>query len=205
MRSVLGALTLAAVVALVAACSSTRVVQQWTSPEYTSAAFHRILVIGVSNQPALRRSFEDEFVAQLEERGVDAVPSYRYIPESGKVAQARMQEAVRAAGADGAIVTRLVRVERRTRVSPGFYGPGPDLGFYDGYAGAWLGYYEPPMVHQYDVYISETSLWDTRNNRLVWSGSAETEAPHDVNKEIKHYVDAVLSALEKHSLLAAAR
>lgn len=37
-------------------------------------------VIGVSTQAGIRRRFEDEFVAKLEAAGVDAEPSYRYIP-----------------------------------------------------------------------------------------------------------------------------
>jgi hypothetical protein len=73
------------------------------------------------------------------------VPSYRYIPEDGGAAEARLQEAVRLASADAALVTRLVRVEKRTNVSPGYIYPAPavSLGFYDGYAFAWLGYHEP--------------------------------------------------------------
>jgi len=37
--------------------------------------------VGVSKQPSIRRTFEGEFVAKLKATGVDAVPSYRYVPE----------------------------------------------------------------------------------------------------------------------------
>jgi hypothetical protein len=34
-------------------------------------------------------------------------------------------------------------------------------------------------VYQYDVYISETSLYDVTRNQLVWAGTAQTtNAPH---------------------------
>ena len=110
-------------------------------------------MVGVSKQPSIRRTFEDEFVAKLKSAGVDAVPSYLFIPEDGQVEEARLQEAVKRGNADAVIITRLVRVEKKTEVSPGFYQPAPavTLGYYGGYSAAWLGYYEPPRIYQYDV------------------------------------------------------
>ena len=49
------------------------------------------MVIGVSKQPSIRRTFEDEFVTQLKVAGVEAVPSYLYIPEDGQVEENRLQ------------------------------------------------------------------------------------------------------------------
>lgn len=195
----------ALVLLLVAAgCSSTKLVSQWENPEYVPAGFNRLLVIGVSRQPGLRRTFEDTFVARLKAENVDAVPSYRLIPEDGPVPEARLQEAVERGGADGVLITRLVRVEQRTEVSPGYYAPAPALGFgvYPWYSGAWLGYYEPPRVYQYDVYTSETSLYDVRRNQLVWSGTVQTRSPSDLERDIRHYVDTVIKALKKEEVLA---
>jgi hypothetical protein len=187
------------VLSLTACAASTKIVNQWTSPDYTSPRFKKIMVIGVSKQPSIRRTFEDEFVTKLKAAGVEAVPSYLYIPEDGQVDESRLQAAVKQAGADAVIITRLVRVEKKSEVSPGFYQPAP-FGFYGGYSAAWLGYYEPPRVYQYDVYISETSLYDM--NQLVWAGTVETTAPHDINKEIERYVDTVIDALKARNLLA---
>jgi hypothetical protein len=186
-----------------AGCASTRIVNQWRNPDYVSAHFSRILVLGVSKQPATRRTFEDEFVARLRAAGVDAAPSYRYVPEDGPVDQARLQGAVKQAAADAAIMTRLVRVETRTGVTPGFYHPAPGfgLGFYGGYSAIWLGYYEPPQVYQYDVYISETLLYDMASNQLVWGGTAQTTAPGDLRTEVRGYVEIVINALREEGLL----
>lgn len=160
------------------------------------------MVIGISQQPGIRRSFEDEFVARLKMTGADAVPSYRFITEDGPVEEPRLREAVGQAGADATLVTRLVRVEQKTQVSPVYYPPALGFGFYRGYANAWYGYYEPPMAYVYEVYISETSLYDTAKNQLIWSGTVET-LPQGINKDISRYVDAVIEALKRKSLLAA--
>jgi hypothetical protein len=187
----------------VAGCASTKIVNQWANPAYGAPRFRRILVIGVSKQPSIRRTFEDQFVAELRATGVDAVPSYRYIPEDGQVDEPRLHEAVKQANADAVIITRLVRVEKKTEVSPGFYQPAPALGFgfYRGYSAAWTGYYEPPRVYQYDVYISETSLYDMAKDQLVWTGTVQTTAPDDIDKAIQHYVDTVIDALKDKNLL----
>jgi hypothetical protein len=189
---------------LTACAASTKIINQWVSPEYASPRFKKVMVIGVSKQPSIRRTFEDEFVTQLKASGVNAVPSYAYIPEDGQVDESRLQAAVKQAGADAAIVTRLVRVEKKTQVTPGYYQPPVvGFGFYPGYSAAWGGYYEPPSVYQYDVYISETSLYDMAKNRLVWAGTAETTAPGDINKEIERYVATVIDALKGKNILTA--
>jgi hypothetical protein len=196
------ALALAAALGLTACAASTQIVNQWVSPDYTSPRFRKIMVIGVSKQASIRRTFEDEFVTQLKAAGVEAVPSYLYIPEDDQVDESQLQAAVKQAGADAVIITRLVRVEKKTEVSPGFYQPAP-FGFYGGYSAAWRGYYEPPRVYQYDVYISETSLYDM--NQLVWAGTVETTAPDDINKEIQRYVNTVIDALKSKNLLPSSK
>jgi hypothetical protein len=189
--------------ALVAAgCASTRVIHQWSNPDYASPPrFKKLMVIGISQQQSIRRSFEDEFVTRLKAAGVDAVPGYRFITEEGPVEEPRLREAVAQAGADATLVTRLVRMEQRYQVSPSYYPPPPGFGFYRGYAGAWYGYYDP-QVYPYEVYISETSLYDTAKNVLVWSGTVETTSA-GISQDIVHYVEAVIEALQKRNLLAA--
>ena len=65
--------------ALITGCAATQIINQRSNPDYTLGSFKKILVIGVSKQTNIRRTFEDEFVAQL--KALDAVPSYALIPE----------------------------------------------------------------------------------------------------------------------------
>jgi hypothetical protein len=190
-----------AVVLSMAGCAASKIVNQWHDPAYSSAGFKQIVVIGVSKQASIRRSFEDEFVAQLKSVGTEAVPSYRFIKEEGQAEEARLLQAVKQTGADGAIITRLVRVERQTQVTPGHYDPFPTYGFYRWYSSAWGGYYEPPRVYNYEVYVSETSLYDLRRDRLVWAGTVTTTDPGNISKEIRNYVKIVIDALTDKNLL----
>jgi hypothetical protein len=196
-------LALATLVLAASGCASTRVVHQWTSPDAASVSFKKFLVIAINKQPGIRRSFEDEFVAKLKAMGLDAVPSYGFITEDGPVEEPRLHEAIEKAGADATLVTRLVRVERKYSADYGYYYPPlVGFGFYRGYAAAWAGYYDPATVYPYDVFISETSLYDTAKNQLVWSGTVET-LPQSISKDISRYVDTVIEALRAKNLLAA--
>jgi hypothetical protein len=196
---IVGSLIAAAL--LLGGCAATQIINQWSNPSYAAVSFKRILVIGVSKQTTIRRNFEDEFVAQLRAAGADAAPSYEFTPENGPVEESRLALAVKQAGADAVITTRLVRVERKAEYIPGTYGPYPGFGYYRWYSSAWVGFYEPPRLHFYDIYISETSLYDVRNDRLVWSGIAKTTQLGDIRQETKEYVEVVIAALREKNLL----
>jgi hypothetical protein len=74
-------------------------------------------------------------------------------------------------------------------------------GFYRWYSSGWTGFYEPPRVYNYDVYTSETSLYDLNRDRMVWGGTVQTTDPGDMRKEIKNYVQIVIEALKENGLL----
>ena len=190
---------------LFSGCSSSKIINAWSEPDYIAPHFKEVVVLGISKQAALRRSFEDEFVAQLKANGIQAVPSYQFLPEEGQVSEPRLIDAVKQSGADAAIMTRLVRVERATQISPGYYDPYPGFGFYHWYSAGWAGFYEPPRVYDYDVYTSETSLYDLNRDRLVWAGTVQTTDPTDIPKEIRNYVKTVIEALKAKNLLRTAQ
>jgi hypothetical protein len=112
-----------------------------------------------------------------------------------------LKEMVKQAGADAVIITRLIRVETKADVAPGAYGPFPGFGFYRWYSSAWVGFYEPPRLNFYDIYISETSLYDVAQDQLVWSGIAKTTELGDIGKEIKEYVEIIIKGLNNRNLL----
>jgi hypothetical protein len=190
-----------ATVLTLAACASTELVNQWSNPAYTSPSFKKVMVIGVTKQAGIRRTFEDEFVAQLKAAGVNATPSYLYIPQDGPVGEAVLKQALKEAAADAMIITRLVRVQQKTEIAPGYYPPDPAMAVHPLYTTAWNDYYEPPIVYQSEVYTSETSLYDTVKNRVVWSGTAQTTTPGNLNQEIKDYAGVMISALKDKNLI----
>lgn len=198
----LAPLLLAAVFALVGCSTTNRLVSQWSNPAYTAPPFHRILVGGSGGESAIRRNLEDEFVAQLRTAGMDAVPSYRYIPDDPNFDEPRLKKVAKEASADAVIFARSVGMEQQAEYYPGYY-PYTSFGFFGPHFGAsWYGLYGP-SVRYYNVYTSETTLYDVAKNELVWTGTVRTYDPYNVDGAIKNYVETVLKALEEKQLLRA--
>jgi hypothetical protein len=197
-------LVIALALLTVAGCASTSLSNAWRDPAYQGRTFKRLLVVGISAESGVRRTFEDEFSRSLRESGVDAVPSYILLPRDGKVEDAELRAAVAKSGADGVLMTRLVRLDRRTQVSPGYVSVLPAYGYYGSfypYYGASFAYYGPPMVTQYDVAVLETNLWNAREEHLVWSAMTETVSPDNVRKATTDLAKVVIESLRAEKLI----
>jgi hypothetical protein len=193
----------AAVVVCIAGfgCASTSVVDTWRNPNYSGGPARSVLVVGISKQPSVRQTFEDEFTKRLQEKGVKAVASYTVIPEAGQVTADRLRTAVEESGLDGVIITRLAKVEKQRAVSPE-YGPPYRYGSYYGFYGdAWTGYYEPAPVYEYDVVVLQTTLFLLQQEKPVWSGTTETFAPQNIQKETAGFAEQVIKAMSRDRVI----
>mgnify|MGYP001034148475 CR=1 FL=1 len=121
---------------VLAACSPTVLTGSWRDPAYTGGPPKKILVVGMAQKDLVRRMFEDEFVRQLQEAGVQAAASYPiFSPAQLKEQREQIEAEVRKLGCDQVIVTRLVdrRIEEVTT-------PGTAYGT-SYYGGGWNSYY----------------------------------------------------------------
>lgn len=189
---------------LLAACASTSIQNEWRAEDDTGPALRKLLVIGVTKREDVRRTFEDGFAAALKARGVDAIPSHATVLAADPESTAKVREAVAATGADGVLMTRLVKVDRETQttsvgqpaVMPMHYN------MYGYYPRMWVGAYGPPMTVSYDVAILETRVFRAASEKLVWVGGTETFAPSsDVRKETEAFSKIIIEALAKAKLL----
>jgi hypothetical protein len=158
------------------------------------------MIGGLGGETSVRRNFEDEFLVQLRAIGIEALPSYRYLPEDERIDEAALKQAARNAGADAAIFARLIQVEKKTEYSPIY--PAPWFGIYGSHGGAtWQGPYGAPSVYRYNEYTSETTLYDVGTNEVVWTATIKTTEPENVKSAIKTYVETVIKSLHEKNLL----
>lgn len=101
-----GALALASLL-LITSCASTTLTVVWKDDNYRGR-LDKVLVIGVSEKPVVRRVFEDEFAMQLQARGVGAVPSHTLFATPELLDKGSILSEVERLKIDGIIVTRLV-------------------------------------------------------------------------------------------------
>ena len=195
-------LVLAFALLALSGCASTQIVNQWESST-PGPPFKKVLVVGVTQNASVRRTFEDEFVKALLSRGVIAVPSYTLIPEDGPVPEGRLAAVVRQVGADGVITSRVIQVNQQVSVVP--TGPaywGPPWGFYGWYGGAWGPVYAyPPQVVTQDVVYAEVRLYRAAADTLVWAATTSTFAPSNPRSESAAFANVILTQLAQRGLI----
>jgi hypothetical protein len=188
--------------AILSACSTFDLTNSWRSPDFKGPAMRNVLVIGLSPSDATRRIFEDGFAQALKGAGVAATSSYGALPDHGKIPDDKLKAAVAQAKADSVLITRLMRVEQRADVvqpvAPpvgGYY----RTGFYGWYGSAWAGV--PANVVSYNVLTLETTLWDMRNETIIWSGTTEAIQPSDIAKATADMAKVLIEKMKKDGVI----
>jgi len=200
---------------LLAACATTSLTSTWRDPGYSGGGLKKLLVVGITRDATIRRTFEDIFSAQLKSSGIEAIPSYTLMPEDGQADEATLKAAVKKSGADGVVTTRVVGIDQRTATSPGYtyyYGapvypypyaigaPPPGVGFYGYYANTWS-YYQPPTTYTYEEATLETSLFDAASGKLVWVATSVTFETQAAAKASSELAKIIIDQMTKEKLI----
>lgn len=189
-----------------AGCASTTLRDAWSDPDYRGPVFRRVLVLGVTNDVTTRRVFEDIMAQRVASTGVEAIPSYRYLPDEGKVPETELDRAVAASGADALLMSRVRQIDRRMDVYTTMVHGGAGLGSWGpGWYGMYAGWYPVTEVRQYDVAVVETTVFETATRRVVWSGVTETYSLRSVQQDAPAFSGVVVKALAERGLLPALR
>jgi hypothetical protein len=168
---------------------------------------HRIGVVAVGVDGANRRMVEDVFAQRLRNLGVNGVAGWSFIPEEARGAPEPFNEAVRASGAEGLLVVRLLGVDTRTNVNTmmvttvSTWG-GPTWGS----TRVWATTTVPvTQVSMYSLVVVETSLYEVATERPVWSGITQTLNPTDFQRDVGGLADVITAQLRARRLLGTVR
>lgn len=198
-------IVLPALFSLLSACATTTLDNSWRDPQYSGGPVTKVLIAGISNQASVRRTFEDTFSGMLRTEGVEAIASHVVVPEDGQMPEDKLRAAVDQSGAGAVLITRMV--QRQTEISVTSATPMPPAagvrlrGYYGAYSGAWIGYYEPTTVRQYEYIVAETTLFVGENPRPVWSGTTRTIESKDIRGATEGFAKPVIQALKKEGLI----
>ena len=205
-RNHLWVLVILTVLAGVACATKTTLSNVWRSDSYPSGTMQRIFVIGIAQEEANRRSFEDAFAAALAAQNANAVPSYQLLPGDERLTKASIEDAISGRGFQGVLVTRLLNVDEKTTyvppstyVRPGYYG----RGMYGYYGSSWDVVHNPGYTVTETIVRLETHLYDARTADLVWAAHSDTFDPSSIAAGVDSVTKKLSRRLAEDGMLSA--
>lgn len=188
---------------LLQACGpSTKITKSWRDPTSTinPQTFSKVVVSAFIKDESGRRTVEDELVKRLNGK---ATASYTMDFKSLDTSNGSraIEEKLKSEGFDGALVMRLVDVEKELNYVPGSTYP-TYYGRYGGYYGYAYGAYGSPGYYQEDkVYTIETNIYSLKTDKLMWSGTTATTNPSNLNKTINEIADVIVEKMVSEGFL----
>ena len=187
-----------AALALLAGCATSRLVTQQSNPDYVGKPFKSVMVVAVTADELVRRTYEDRMVALLGQRGLKGIPGYAAVGSRGRVEEAALRQAIARSGAEGVLITRVTRVDRSSGTVPGAtvaVGIGWG-GFSDYYSGVWETVSVPAQTVTGPTWtVSETRLFDAKNGVLAWTGVVDTREHADLGAALTQYLKVIFDAM----------
>lgn len=196
---------------LLSSCSSSKLVNEWRSPEAVNFEANKVLVIGLANDKELRRQFETELTSQLEKNNVIAVRSIDFFEtaftderkseeELNKIEQQLLQ-----AGFDAILFSKVIgsedkvtAVQQMRNLNDTFRNFKED--FYES-----QDLYSSRITYEsYTLYHAETNLYCIcveKERELLWSGNIDIVESPNRNRGIRDYIKTLIEILDERQLL----
>jgi len=195
-------ISVAVVLSALTGCATTKISSSWKDPAYHGHP-NRIMVIGMTKQVTNRRVFEDEFVRLIKAAGTDAIASYTVLSGKLDTDHTGITAAMKRQGADAVLITRLLEIKTENIYVPGTVDALPMR--YESWSYHYrFGYdimYSPGYMAEERYAVVETSLYDTTDDRLLWSAKSRTELKGADHQQIKSIVKALVSSMTEEQIL----
>jgi len=206
-RSIVLAVFLLALTA--ASGKSIKMVTSWFNPKYEGQKFHKILVLGVAQDPKVRADFEDEMAAQIARPGIQTIPGNQILLRPDPTAKPDLdylRAQLQSNHIDAVVVSRLLRVDKKVTSIPSstYVAPFPYYYSFYGYLGAVYPVIYGPGYTREDTTVSvETNVYATSkpDGDLVWTGVSDSFNPNSAQKVADGLVKEVPKQMEKDGLL----
>lgn len=192
-------------------CTSTKLVNEWKSPDAINFEANKVLVIGLAQDLELRRQFEDQLTSKLEKKDVIAVRSVDFF-EASFTDEKQSEEELNTieqqlldAGFDAILFSKVVGSENKVTLAQAIRNFDTDFGNFrvDYYESQDI-FYGKTEYSSYTLYHAETNLYcicPEKERELLWSGNIDVIEASNRDKSVRDYVKTLVSLLEERSLL----
>jgi hypothetical protein len=194
---------LACVLLLLGCGGGTALLRTWSEPVSSASPVGRLAVLGMSPHPQVRATFEETFVSQLRERGIDAVEAHRLAAEP-EADRASLQALVAEQALDAVLTAVALPVDPQSgeALLPTPYRPQRGGDLYEHVLRTRRELPPEGVVRPDQPLIwVETRLYRTEDARLLWAGIARSQANQDLEAFCRDHGRALIFQLEALRLL----
>jgi len=172
---------------LLTSCStSTKITAAWTNKEFEKGKIKTLMVMGITKRVAVRMLFEEDMTDRMEYIGVTCMPSSQIFPMEEKLDSTTFRLHFSNSNIDAVLTSKMVSSEKNQSYQPGTsYNSYPRGGYYGYYGSSYNNMYSPGYVITTTTVKIETNLYDTKTEKLIWSGISDTFDPTDETDAIR--------------------
>jgi hypothetical protein len=222
MKKITNFIILASIIFAAGCGSSTKLVGSWTDKENKSTHLEKIGIAALTPNTSGRYLIERAIASNFKTNSINAVATYDTWPLAGRIGEnpevfkdsEALRNKVKAKVAeqemDGLMIINLIDKETSERYvntnnfygAAGYYGGAPmgTIGYYGHPYGAYYNYYAYAAGTAYDTgyyvkdvtYYIEAKLFDTKNDKLLWTARTKTTNLEDVEKEAAVFADLIV-------------
>ncbi|HAK61415.1 MAG TPA: hypothetical protein DCO77_13730 [Nitrospiraceae bacterium] len=188
---------------ILTSCASTKLTGSWKDEQYTGTV-KKVLIIGMSKKPTVKRLFEMEFDRQFKARGIDAVSGFRVLPPEFKPDKAVLLSTVKELNVNAVLITRVMDKKTVDRHYPrGVYVsyPGYYNDMHDFYGRSYQYVAAPSYSYEQDVVYLETNVYDAVTEKMIWAALSKTFPRGAVKKEISTFVEIMMKKMAADKIL----
>jgi hypothetical protein len=192
----------------VANAKAVKLLISWKDPAYSGAKLHRILVIGMSQNPEIRADFEDDLSSAIANDGREVIPGNHILfrPDSSDLEPEYLRGQIRDFKIDAVLVARLVKVDKKTTYMPGHSYAVPYAyyrSFYGYYGTLYRQVYSPDYLREDTTVRVETNLYaaSPTDGELIWTGTSDSFNPKSAQKVIDGVVKLIAKELKTQNIL----
>ena len=195
---------------LLVGCGSAKVTQQYKSSDTDYFEANKVLVVGISADKNLRRSFEDRMISSLKKENVIAVKSIDFFEQSFTDNKKSIKELNKienqllAAGFDAILFTKITGQQSKVTMVDAYRNFSKSNQTFEDYYYSNQHVYFKEQQERYQVYTTETSLFcicPGKERELLWRGEIELVDSANLNRNVSTYINALFKNLKENNLL----
>jgi hypothetical protein len=189
------------------AFAGTKIVHRWVLSDQPMPRLKKILVIAVLENYLIRQEFEDEMERLFAKFGIEGIRSHMVLPPRNEMMEGELKQRIKESNFDAVLVIRPKAFRKETKEvvtgAKGYYVPPASYNSFWPYWNMTWG-----QVMATDSYLKEETivnaefnLYNTADEKLLWSGETDTVYSKNFGKLAKEYANTLIKQLKKDKVI----